>query len=442
MAQRTEALCDGKVIGIETIYTVINGSQIYNPERLAYVREKSHRKELFCPCGCGANLILVAGDKQLVEQHFRIDSDSADKECQAVIEGKTSIDSKIVLKCWLDDNLGAEDLESRKPISSISDSTRKYEFTFYSKSKGIALNYSHKRSNLSDEKMDILDDNSEGLAIIHVVDFSNSGLEIQYSADIMKVQKRQGYCLFLSIDGVDYDMAEMTATFYEQDADGLWEEIILAEGTLSEYRIDSTGSILFKGERLQDTLNREKTSFLETVKREKGEREKAKKEQQERIEKLREEREQKLKDLQRQKEEAIEKKRLAEEKAREEQRQRDETFKSSLSKRLDQQDNIVTDAYGNRWIKCESCGFVGTTSDFQSYGGVGHINLGTCKTCGATKHTEVVLKNPNREQIRPKSDPMACPIPNCGGRLVEKNGRFGKFYGCSNYPRCQYTKNY
>lgn len=28
MAQRTVALCDGKYIGIETIYTVINGQQI------------------------------------------------------------------------------------------------------------------------------------------------------------------------------------------------------------------------------------------------------------------------------------------------------------------------------------------------------------------------------------------------------------------------------
>ena len=28
--------------------------------------------------------------------------------------------------------------------------------------------------------------------------------------------------------------------------------------------------------------------------------------------------------------------------------------------------------------------------------------------------------------------------PRCGGILVERDGRFGKFYGCSNYPRCRY----
>lgn len=32
----------------------------------------------------------------------------------------------------------------------------------------------------------------------------------------------------------------------------------------------------------------------------------------------------------------------------------------------------------------------------------------------------------------------ACPL--CGGRLVERNGRYGKFIGCSNYPRCRFTR--
>ncbi len=31
--------------------------------------------------------------------------------------------------------------------------------------------------------------------------------------------------------------------------------------------------------------------------------------------------------------------------------------------------------------------------------------------------------------------------PKCGGTLVEKNGKNGIFLGCSNYPRCKYTKN-
>ena len=31
-----------------------------------------------------------------------------------------------------------------------------------------------------------------------------------------------------------------------------------------------------------------------------------------------------------------------------------------------------------------------------------------------------------------------CPM--CGRDLVERNGKYGKFIGCSNYPKCKYTK--
>ncbi|MCO6026149.1 NERD domain-containing protein [Prevotella cerevisiae] len=31
--------------------------------------------------------------------------------------------------------------------------------------------------------------------------------------------------------------------------------------------------------------------------------------------------------------------------------------------------------------------------------------------------------------------------PWCGGTLMVRNGRHGRFYGCSNYPRCKFTHN-
>lgn len=31
--------------------------------------------------------------------------------------------------------------------------------------------------------------------------------------------------------------------------------------------------------------------------------------------------------------------------------------------------------------------------------------------------------------------------PRCGGNLVLRNGRYGRFYGCSNYPNCKYILN-
>ena len=33
----------------------------------------------------------------------------------------------------------------------------------------------------------------------------------------------------------------------------------------------------------------------------------------------------------------------------------------------------------------------------------------------------------------------ACPC--CGGKLIYKNGKYGEFLGCSNYPNCKFAKN-
>ena len=30
--------------------------------------------------------------------------------------------------------------------------------------------------------------------------------------------------------------------------------------------------------------------------------------------------------------------------------------------------------------------------------------------------------------------------PRCGGKLVERSGKYGKFFGCSNYPGCKFTQ--
>lgn len=38
-----------------------------------------------------------------------------------------------------------------------------------------------------------------------------------------------------------------------------------------------------------------------------------------------------------------------------------------------------------------------------------------------------------------KVDNMICP--KCGNKLVLRNGKYGTFIACSNYPKCKYTKN-
>jgi len=37
-----------------------------------------------------------------------------------------------------------------------------------------------------------------------------------------------------------------------------------------------------------------------------------------------------------------------------------------------------------------------------------------------------------------KEDENKCP--KCGELLIERDGKYGKFYGCSNYPKCDYTR--
>ena len=44
-----------------------------------------------------------------------------------------------------------------------------------------------------------------------------------------------------------------------------------------------------------------------------------------------------------------------------------------------------------------------------------------------------------------KSQKVAEPIgekcPECGGELLKRNGRFGEFIACSNFPKCRYSRN-
>lgn len=47
----------------------------------------------------------------------------------------------------------------------------------------------------------------------------------------------------------------------------------------------------------------------------------------------------------------------------------------------------------------------------------------------------------NVRATRKKTDNIirAGKCPKCGGQLVQRNGRYGSFYGCSNYPNCKFT---
>lgn len=446
MAQRTVALCDGKYIGIETVYTVIDGKQINIPEKIKELRVKSRNNELFCPCGCGSNLVLVAGDKNLREQHFRIKDENG--RCQVIAEGQTSINSKIVLKCWLDDNLHAEDLETRAPICAVSDSNRKYEFSFISRSRRIAVNYCYYRANLSNEKLSVLDENSKGIKIIHIVDSMNGGSDGQYPESLMKIQERQGYCLLLSARDMGYNTARLKAVFYAQDENDLWQEVIFSDGRLSEYQIDAQNNVLFRETALEALFEDAKQKYVTKIREERLRLDEARQRHAEYLKQREAEEKKLLEELQRQRAKQAEERRLRvaqleeqrrieAQKRQEERIRQEEEFKQSLEARLSQQETPVKDTEGNRWIKCRSCGKAARDSEFVSYGGIGHINLGICKECAA-KDPSLLRAEATKPSVAASGSGMTvCPI--CGGRLQKRNGKFGMFLGCSNYPRCRFT---
>ena len=447
MVQRTECLCDGKIIGIESIYTVINGKQINIPEKLEALRAKSRNNELLCHCGCGAVLTLVAGEKNLRKQHFRLRDAHQSADCSYVGEGKISVDSKIVLKCWLDEKIIDADMESRVPISWIGDTDRKYEFTFLSKKKNIGLIYNRKSANISDEKFDVIEQNEQGIKIVYIVDSVNVDTMGQYPENMMKIQKRQGYCLYLSVEGLDYYKAKAEAAFFDKDIDGLWKNHIFAKGKLSDFEIGADGKLMFKGTKLFELRDDVYSKYSLEKKRLKKQRDEEKKLAEERLKKLVQE-QMEMKQRQRKEEEKAakikadfeerERKKKEEEDAR--QAERAKKFRSIIESGVVPEDYILRDENEMRWVKCLHCGKIKPETEFKTYGGKGKINVGLCNDC--FRNNPDILDDiiPKIEvEHKPKSSLNICP--QCGGELKQKSGRFGKFWGCCNYPRCRYTRS-
>jgi len=55
------------------------------------------------------------------------------------------------------------------------------------------------------------------------------------------------------------------------------------------------------------------------------------------------------------------------------------------------------------------------------------------------RYIRMVEKETDKPQTTASRLSSRCP--ECGGDLVERSGKFGKFLGCSNYPKCKYTVN-
>jgi DNA-directed RNA polymerase subunit RPC12/RpoP len=218
---------------------------------------------------------------------------------------------------------------------------------------------------------------------------------------------------------------------------------------LSEYDFDEDNNLILCGESLDSMYERawyefRKKQDIEHERRVKQQ-EEAEAERKRRQEEAEAERKRKQEEQQRLKEEYERKQREYQEEqkrlkeaAEAEKRKAAEEFARNMAAGFEQQETQIKDENGVRWIKCEFCGKIAPVKEFSSYGGANHINLGTCIECSRNNPAAAVeIKIPQRTKQR--YDSNICP--ECGSRLIERNGRNGRFMGCSGYPRCRYTRS-
>ncbi len=96
---------------------------------------------------------------------------------------------------------------------------------------------------------------------------------------------------------------------------------------------------------------------------------------------------------------------------------------------------------------CIYCGLIGSEADFMIMGGEYGADQGVCRSAECQEeHQKAKRKKREEERLKlaekgpGEEGGRTCPL--CGGKLVARNGRTGKFMGCENYPRCHYTRNW
>lgn len=78
----------------------------------------------------------------------------------------------------------------------------------------------------------------------------------------------------------------------------------------------------------------------------------------------------------------------------------------------------------------------GSTFQGCSYYPLCEYRAGPCQRCGVG----FPVKTQGAYDC-PKCDASVAACPRCGGRLVDRESKFGPFLGCSNWPDCEYTRD-
>ena len=319
---RSYCLYNGDYIDIAEIYEVRDGKQINIPEKLKYYRKLSDSRQLFCSCGCGEVVILYAGERNLRRQHFKLLHKFANSNCEYQEESDISVKSKIMLKCWLTNNLPVKEHEVkyRVPISQLVENKRRYELSMYSEDYDIGIIYNKHVSSILEEKVNLISEYMKS-KIIYVTRIENEGTSGQYPEHMMRIQETQGYCIYLDLTTESlYEEVEAKISIYEKTHRGLWKVLDVCQGMLDDFSLNTDGSLVYKGGLVSDLVEERKRIFQEEQEHELEQIRKREKEEQLRQEKERQERE----EYARLEEEKRKQKELDKQKEREEKQRREE----------------------------------------------------------------------------------------------------------------------
>ena len=417
MIKNATCLYEGQLIGIESIFTRINGKCIHIPEKKENLRTLSREKKLFCPCGCGNNLTLIAGDKSLRVPHFRMQKTLGARKCIIVEEDEVSIVSKMILKCWIDSKLESNQIECRVPINRIFNTNRKFEYSFYDYKNKIGICYWHKRTNIESEKIATIEKHSAIKSTIYVTDISNSGFLGQYPEYMIKIQKEQGFVLYLKCDkNSNYEDVYLMVSAFAENHLGEWEELEILHDKLDVYDVSSDGRLIYQNKFVNELAKKNVDNY------------KAK--QKERITQSESQYQRKISEEQN--EIYIPSK-----------VQKDDSTKASAEEieekyNFNQNSYRIYDSNRTRLLQCIYCKKVAPLKgNFYYYDNKINLNMGTCNNCKDlfNWNTEIAEEKHNIPQIIEKNH---CPLCNC--EIIEKNTPLGRFRMCVDYPLCSYRE--
>lgn len=262
MSVRSICICNDNYMGVEEIYTLCEGMPIYIEGEVERVRELGRQRKLFCHCGCGANVTLVAGKEMKRAPHFRLWRGSNVEGCTALDESDNSIWSKLMLKLWIEEKLNAKNIGRKVALNKVTSSDRKFEFTFYDYDNRVGLCYWNKSDNITSDKVSAVESCEDIRNIVYITDISNAGTDGQYQEFMNKIQNVQGYNLFLNLNTKDmqkvlYEKIVLDVRVFVKTYIGFWKEVCVLSDTLSNYSFSPDMEFLHNGESVRGVVARE-----------------------------------------------------------------------------------------------------------------------------------------------------------------------------------------